>query len=166
MIMPLEPRKSGSNRVQGWSLALRVPRRDTVRLVGGPTHSVLRVSVRVDGIPWDQVETLESARPNDQVYVVSTAEDGTTTIRFGDGKCGFRLPKSVERISAYYRTGGGAAGNVPEKKDQGGADSIAYLDVWTGEVTAIEDVQLREPALDGVDSSVGDSVPRKANRTD
>jgi hypothetical protein len=157
--MRLGPRKSGSNRVQGWSLVLRVPRHDTVQPGGGSTHSVLRVSVRVDGIRWDQVETFESARPNDQVYVVSTADDGTTMIKFGDGKCGCRLPKGVERISAYYRTGGAAAGNVPEKKDQGGAESIAYLDVWTKEVTAIEDVQLREPALDGVDSSVGGQCP-------
>jgi hypothetical protein len=104
--------------------------------------SVVRVILRV--------KTLEFAWPNDQVYVVSTADDGTTTIKFGDGKCGRRLPTGVERISAHYRTGGGSAGNVP---NQGGPESIAYLDVWTEEVTAIEDVQLREPALDGVDSS-------------
>ena len=159
--MRLEPRKSGSNRVQGWFLVLRVPRHGTVQSGGGSMHSVLRVTVRVDGIPWEQVETLESARPNDQVYVVSTADDGMTTIKFGDGKCGRCLPRGVERISAHYSTGGGAAGNVPEKKDQGGGESIAYLDVWTGEVTAIEDVQLREPALDGVDSSVCRQCPEE-----
>jgi hypothetical protein len=116
-------------------------------------HSAVRVSLRVDGIPWEQVETFESARPNDPVYVVSTGDDGTTTIKFGDGKYGRRPPTGVERISAHYSAGGGSAGNVPEKKDQGGGESIAYLDVWTGAVTAIEDVQLRQSALDGVDSS-------------
>ena len=124
-------------------------------------NSILRVSVRVDGIPWEQVETLESARPDDQVYVVSTTDDGMTTIKFGDGKCGRRLPKSVERISANYRTGSGAAGNGPEEKDQAGEESIAYLDVWTRKVTAIEDVQLREPALDGVDFSIVRQCPKQ-----
>jgi hypothetical protein len=156
--MRLKPRRRG-NRVQGWSLVLKIPRHTTVQPGGGSTHFILRVSVRVDGIPWEQVETLESARPNDQVYVVSTADNGTTTIKFGDGERGRPLPRDVERISAHYSTGGGAAGNVPEEKYQGGGGPIAYLDVWTKAVTAIEDVELREPALDGVDTSVGRQCP-------
>lgn len=130
-------------RNAGWFLGLRLPRR-------GSTRFKVRVILRVDGILWEQVETLKSARPDDRVYVVSIADDGRATIKFGDGKRGRRPPAEVQLVSAHYRTGDGSAGNVPE---QGSKESIAYLDVWTKEVTAIEDVQLREPALGGVDSS-------------
>lgn len=100
------------------------------------------------------METLESAQPNDRVFVVSTADDGRATVKFGDGKCGRRPPTGVERISALYSAGGGSAGNVPENKDQGGGESIVYLDVWTSEVIVIEDVQLKDTALGGVDTSI------------
>ena len=144
--MRLEPGNSGTNRVQGCSLGLRIPRYGTVQSGARSMHSVVRLSLRVDGILWEQVETLESAQPNDRVYVVSIGDDGTAAINFGDGKCGSRLPTGVTRISAHYRTGRGSAGNVPE--------SFVYLDVWTREVTAIEDVRLIEPALGGPDTSI------------
>jgi hypothetical protein len=154
--MRLEAGNSGSNRVQGWSLVLRVPRHGTLQSGARSMHSVVRVSLRVDGIPWKQVEALKSAQPNDQVFVVSIADDGTMTVKFGDGKCGRRLPTGLERISALYRTGAGSAGNVPGKPDQasGGGLDLVYLDVWSREFTVIEDVHLSEPALDGPDTSI------------
>ena len=86
---------------------------------------------------------------------MSTAEDGTTTVEFGDGKCGRRLPAGAERISALYRTGAGSAENVPEKKDRCGGRhrDIVFLDIWAVKVTAIEDAHLCEPALGGPDTS-------------
>jgi len=44
---------------------------------------------------------------------------------------------------------------------RGRGEFIAYLDVWTGEVTAIEDVQLRQPALDGIDFSIVRQCPKQ-----
>lgn len=154
--MRLEARNSGGNRVQGWSLILRVPRHGALQSGVRSMHFVVRVSLRVDGIPWKQVETLKSAQPNDRVFVVSTADDGTTTIKFGDGKCGRRLPTGLERISALYRTGAGSAGKVPRKKHEasGGGLDLVYLDVWSREFTVIEDVHLSEPALGGPDTSI------------
>lgn len=142
--------------MQGWSLVLQIPRRGTVQSGSNSMQSIARVSLRVDGASWEQVETLEYAQPNDQAYVVSIANDGTATIRFGDGKCGRRLPIGVEHISAYYRAGGGSSGNVPKKKNQCNAEhlDLVYLDVWTREVATIEDVQICESALDGSDISI------------
>ena len=156
MIMQLEPGSSARNQMQGRSLVLQIPRRGTVQFGLMPLQSIVCVNLRVDGISWEQVETLESAQPNDQAYVVSIANDGMATIRFGDGKCGRRLPIDVEHISTYYRAGGGSAGNVPKKKHQFSVEHIdlVNLDVWTREVATIEDVQLCEPALGGSDTSI------------
>lgn len=87
--------------MQSWSLVLRIPMRSTVQSGLMPLQSIVRVSLRVDGTSWEQVETLESAQPNDRAYVVSVANYFTATIRFGDGKCGRRLPIGVEHITAH-----------------------------------------------------------------
>lgn len=162
-IMRSGPRNRGSDRVQGWSLELRVPQLGTVHTGTRSIHPVVRVSLRVDGILWEQVPTLESAQPDDPAYVVSRADDGTLLIDFGDGQCGSRLPTGVECISAFYRAGCGSAGKVPQAKDTGGGESVAYVDVWTTEVAAIEDAQLREPALGGPDTSIRGQCPGSVN---
>jgi len=109
-------------------------------------HPVVHVSLRVDGIPWEQVQTLVSAQPADRLFVLSTADDGTTTIEFGDGKRGSRLPPGVQSISACYR-------------DTGRGEYLVYLDVWTREVAALKDIQLRESALGGPDTSARGQRP-------
>lgn len=162
-IMRSGPRNRGSDRVQGWSLELRVPQLGTVHTGTRSIHPVVRVSLRDDGILWEQVPTLESAQPDDRVYVVSRADDGTMPIDFGDGQCGSRLPTGVECISAFYRAGCGSAGKVPQAKDTGGGESAVYVDVWTTEVAAIEDAQLREPALGGPDTSILGQCPGSVN---
>lgn len=124
--MQLEPGSSARSQMQGWSLVLQIPRRGTVQSGSMSMQSIVRVSLRVDGVSWEQVDTLEYAQPNDQSYVVSIANDGTATIRFGDGKSGRPLPIDVEHISAHYGTGSGSTGSVPKKKNQ---PSVEHLDL-------------------------------------
>ena len=147
-------RDRSSDGVRGWSLELRVPQLGTLDPGARATLPDVRVSVRVDGSPWEQVQTLESAEPDDDVFAVSRSDDGAILVQFGDGECGSRLPTGVEHISAHFRAGGGSAGTAPEEEDRGGLDSLIYLDVCTEEVSAIEDVELREPALGGPDTSI------------
>jgi len=52
---------------------------------------------------------------------------------------------------------------VPQAKDTGGGESVVYVDVWTTEVAAIEDAQLREPALGGPDTSIRGQCPGSVN---
>ncbi|MBK5305233.1 MAG: baseplate J/gp47 family protein [Frankiaceae bacterium] len=68
-----------------------------------------QVDVAVDGRYWTWVETLYGTGPEDRVYVLRMAADGTATIQFGDGVTGSRLPSGVANVVAGYRFGAGAA---------------------------------------------------------
>jgi predicted phage baseplate assembly protein len=70
------------------------------------------LTVRVNGLAWQEVPTLYGCAPTDTVYTVRLADDGTTTIRFGDGVVGARLPTGANNITATYRSGLGPAGNL------------------------------------------------------
>ena len=78
------------------------------------TESTLQV--RVNDILWRETPTLYGHAPNDRVYIARRDNDGKTTIQFGDGRTGSRLPSGQENVRATYRKGIGLAGNV--KTDQ------------------------------------------------
>lgn len=68
------------------------------------------LEVRVNGILWHEVPTLFGAGPRDRVYVTAGDDAGTTTITFGDGVTGARLPTGTDNVVARYRAGLGLAG--------------------------------------------------------
>jgi predicted phage baseplate assembly protein len=70
------------------------------------------LEVRVNDVRWHETETLLRAAPSDRVFVTRTDADGNTTVVFGDGKAGARLPTGAENARARYRKGIGAAGNL------------------------------------------------------
>ncbi|MGW1958519.1 putative baseplate assembly protein [Streptomyces sp. NPDC001920] len=70
------------------------------------------LQVRVDGVLWQEVDSLAGQPPTAKVYVTGTGEGGRTTVAFGDGVHGARLPTGHENVRARYRVGTGAAGNV------------------------------------------------------
>ena len=74
------------------------------------------LQVLVDNIPWTPVETLATAGPKDHVFAARTSDEGKTTVVFGDGRHGARLPSGSENVSAIYRTGSGAAFEAPPGK--------------------------------------------------
>jgi hypothetical protein len=65
-----------------------------------------RMVVTVDGSPWRGVASIDSAGPDDNVYVADQGADGSLTLRFGDGQHGQRPPAGA-RVIAVYRVGGG-----------------------------------------------------------
>src|SRR3970040_1756220 len=69
------------------------------------------ITVEVDGLAWRRVESLRRARPDERVFAVTTEEDGTTEVRFGDGQRGLR-PPAGSRGKGTYRKGGGAVCSV------------------------------------------------------
>ncbi|GAA3779217.1 hypothetical protein GCM10022403_012350 [Streptomyces coacervatus] len=71
------------------------------------------LEIRVDGVLWHQVDSLAGRGPNERVYISGTASDGRTTVTFGDGIHGARLPSGHENVHARYRFGTGKAANVP-----------------------------------------------------
>ncbi|WP_380283533.1 putative baseplate assembly protein [Kitasatospora purpeofusca] len=70
------------------------------------------LEVRVDGVRWHEVDSLAGRAADERVYVTATATDGRTTVTFGDGVHGSRLPTGRENVRARYRIGIGESGNV------------------------------------------------------
>ncbi len=77
-----------------------------------PTGGESALEVRVNGILWEQVRELDGLSKNDKKYIIRQDDEGFTTIIFGDGINGARLPTGVENVVATYRSGIGFAGNV------------------------------------------------------
>lgn len=70
------------------------------------------LKVTVNGVAWHESASLNTLTPADRGFITRTDDDGRTTVIFGDGRQGARLPTGVENISAEYRSGIGKAGNV------------------------------------------------------
>lgn len=81
--------------------------------VSSPTQSGSQssLSVRVNGVRWNPTDDASALGPTDRAYVAVTSDAGTT-VTFGDGIHGARLPTGTENAVATYRTGLGAHGNV------------------------------------------------------
>ncbi|NMG08784.1 putative baseplate assembly protein [Brasilonema sp. UFV-L1] len=70
------------------------------------------LKLRVNDILWHEVPTLYGKGDKERIFITRTDDDGKTTIQFGDGKTGARLPTGQENIKATYRQGIGLAGLV------------------------------------------------------
>ena len=77
-----------------------------------PAGGASTLQVRVNDVLWHEVATLYPAGPRDRVYVTQTADDGTTTVMFGDSVTGAATPTGTDNVTATYRTGLGLAGNA------------------------------------------------------
>ena len=71
------------------------------------------LEIYVDGTLWQRVERLSDFGPDDRVYEVVETTDGRSSIRFGDGEHGSRLPSRSSKVVAKYRLGRDAGGYVP-----------------------------------------------------
>jgi predicted phage baseplate assembly protein len=71
------------------------------------------LEVRIDDVLWREVPSLFGRGSKDRCYVTRRADDGKTTVEFGDGRTGARPPTGLENIRATYRVGLGLAGVLP-----------------------------------------------------
>ena len=77
-----------------------------------PSGAASTLEVFVNNIRWQEANRLADLRPTDSRYITRTNDVEVTTVSFGDGEHGARLPTGIENIEAAYRTGTGRAGNV------------------------------------------------------
>jgi baseplate J-like protein len=77
-----------------------------------PSGGASTLQVRVNDLLWKQVPSLYDASSTDRYYTAPVNDDGSTTIVFGDGVEGARLPTGQNNVRATFRVGLGAAGNV------------------------------------------------------
>jgi predicted phage baseplate assembly protein len=77
-----------------------------------PAGAASTLQVRVNDLLWHEAAGLSDLGPNDREYITRTADDATTTVVFGNGVYGARLPTGQNNVRADYRNGIGAAGNA------------------------------------------------------
>lgn len=77
-----------------------------------PSGGESTLEVRVDGVRWRRAERFVEMGPDDRAYVLRRAADGVSSVLFGDGVHGARLPSGSENVRASYRVGTGLGGRV------------------------------------------------------
>jgi predicted phage baseplate assembly protein len=90
-------------------------RQSPLTYLAAPTPSGAQSTLKafVNGVRWHETKTtLARLKPTDRRYATQTNDVDATTVLFGDGEHGARLPTGTENVEAVYRTGLGAAGNV------------------------------------------------------
>jgi hypothetical protein len=70
------------------------------------------LTVRVNDIEWHEAGDIASLAPSDRKYITQTDDSDQTSVIFGNGEHGARVPTGSSNIKATYRTGIGSAGNV------------------------------------------------------
>ena len=77
-----------------------------------PSGSESTIEVRINDVEWQEVPSLYGLDEQIRGYITRMDDDGKSTLIFGDGKNGARLPTGQENVLAAYRTGIGTEGMV------------------------------------------------------
>jgi hypothetical protein len=70
------------------------------------------LTVYVDGVEWTEVPFFYGHGPTEHIFITSQDSSGVTTVTFGDGITGSRLPTGTANVTATYRFGIGTVGLV------------------------------------------------------
>lgn len=102
---------SGNGRVAFQAFILKQP---PLTYLSDPNPSGVQSSltVRVNDIQWHEADNLTEMEPNDHEFTTQTDNEDKTTVIFGNGHYGARLPTGTENVKAVYRNGIGKAGNA------------------------------------------------------
>jgi predicted phage baseplate assembly protein len=93
-------------------------RQSPLTYVSAPTPDGIEstLEVRVNDLLWHASDSLAGLGPTDRSYITRADDEARTTIIFGNGREGARLPTGAENVKAVYRSGIGAVGNVAAGK--------------------------------------------------
>ena len=70
------------------------------------------LKVYVNDVQWHESHTLVGLQGRDRRFVTKTDDEAKTSVIFGNGREGARLPTGIENVRAVYRSGIGKGGNV------------------------------------------------------
>ncbi len=115
-----------------------------------PTGAETTLTVRVNDVRWPEAEDLYVLGPQDRGYITHTDDEAKTTVVFGDGRHGARLPTGAENIKAVYRQGIGKSGNVAAPK----------IDQLASRPLGVKGVRNPLPATGGADKEDRDQARR------
>lgn len=77
-----------------------------------PSGVASTLRVYVNDVQWRETDSLAGLSRTNRNFITKTDDDGKTTVVFGNGREGARLPTGIENIKAEYRNGIGKSGNV------------------------------------------------------
>ncbi len=113
------------------------------------------LQIRVNDLLWTEVPYFYGHGPDELIYIVRQDNSGVSTVTFGDGKTGSRLPTGSANVSATYRFGIGAAGEV----------SANQLTMLAGRPLGVRGVINPLPAVNSADPETLDSARQNATLT-
>lgn len=70
------------------------------------------LKVYVNGVEWHEAPAMIAMGSLNRGFVTTTSDDAVTSVVFGNGMTGARLPTGVNNVTAIYRSGIGKPGNV------------------------------------------------------
>ncbi len=117
-----------------------------------PEGAESTLEVFVNDVRWHEAKHFPGLEPNDRNYVIRIDDDGKTSVVFGDGQKGARLPTGLENIQTKYRSGIGKAGNVA-------AEQISLL---ASRPLGVKEVINPLPATGGADRESRDLARKNA----
>ncbi len=117
-----------------------------------PSGIASTLAVRVDGVLWEERESLIDAGEKEAVYTTRTDDEGRTSVSFGNGVEGRRPPTGVENITARYRVGIGKPGNVRAKQ----------ISLLASRPLGVKSVENPLPSSGGADAETRDQARRNA----
>jgi len=117
-----------------------------------PAGAQSTLSVTVNEIKWSQTAYLSALGQSDRNYTTLTDNSAVTTVIFGNGESGARIPTGTANIKAIYRYGISSAGNL-------NAQQISQLATQPG---GIQSVINPLPATGGADP---DSITQARDNT-
>jgi uncharacterized phage protein gp47/JayE len=77
-----------------------------------PSGADSTLQIFVNDVQWHEKPSLLDAALGDRVFVTHTGNDSKTTVEFGDGSTGLRVPTGQQNVRAVYRKGIGTGANV------------------------------------------------------
>jgi hypothetical protein len=106
---------SGDARLANARFALRQSPLTYV-IAATPSGRRAAFELRANDMLWAETPSLYARGSDERVYEIRHADDGTSSVRFGNGIEGSRLPSGDHNIRAVYRKGLGLGGNVAAGK--------------------------------------------------
>ena len=77
-----------------------------------PSGAQSTLDTTVNEIDWQEAGSFAAMGPNDHEYITQTDNSDQTTVVFGNGTFGARVPSGTANVKAVYRYGIGSPGNV------------------------------------------------------
>ena len=123
----------GSQAYQGFRLGQK-----PLSFVSAPTPRGAKAAleVKVNGVLWHEVPSLQGLAKDSRAYILRQDAKGNSSILFGDGEHGARLPSGYEHVKASYGVGLGPEGNVPHGSMNQLQSSVAGVEGVTNPIPA------------------------------